>query len=384
MVTSKPYPKGVGKFLRNLLHFATVNTLKIGSVPQRIAASLRREIGARFEPGEKLPGMHELKHRFGVSINTIGAALDMLAGEGLVAKKRGSGVYVTEQAAHRRIGILSELDLFDPRIGPHWRVLAGAVKTGLEAAGDIPHLYVGNAEPGPGASDEPTCPRFWEDAAAGKLDAAVILDVPSSDAWFERIAICAVPVVGALTGFEVSFDLAGITRAAVARLAAQGCRRLGFISWHGEEAFVEAVKNHGLATCEAWVRADLDPAVRGAGWEEFRDIWSAKDGRPDGLVILDDMLFADAQLAMFELGVGAPEDVRLAVLISSNASPPLRLPVTAFEIDPAEMAAALVNLLRQRLAGELTAPVTRYTPFREVAVQPDEGGRSFPLRERVS
>ena len=351
-----------------------------GSRPDRVAGALRVEIGT-LEPGDKLPGMHKLRQRFGVSITTISAALDILASEGLVDRRRGSGVYASDRAGCKRIGILSELNLFDPRIGPHWRSLAGELKTALEAAGYIPHLYVGNADPGPDASDEPTCPRFWEDAGAGRLDGAVILDVPSTGAWQARVWNCPIPVTGSLTPYTVMQDFSAITSAAVARLAEQGCRRLGFIAWHGEAAFVEAVKNHGLATCEEWVRTRLDPATRGAGWEEFRDIWSARSGHPDGLVILDDMLFADAQLAMFELGVRVPEDLRLAVLTSRDASPPLRLPLTAFEIEPAQLAAELAGLLRQRLAGELAAPVTRYLPFREVAVQPDEGGRSFQLRE---
>ncbi len=343
-----------------------------GSLSKQIATVLRRETGTRFKSGEKLPGMHELRHRFGVSINTIGAALDILASEGLVEKKRGSGVYVGDLAARRHIGILSELDLFDPRIGPHFRAIAGALPTRLTELGLAPRMYMGHAEPGLDASDEPTCPQFWADAAAGRLDGAVLLDVPSTDAWQARVWNCPVPAVGALTPYAAGPDLAGIAKAAVARLAEQGCRRLGLISWRGEAAFVEAVKRHGLSTCDAWMRTDLDPAGRGAGWEEFREIWSARAGRPDGLVILDDMLFADAQLAMFELGVRVPDALRLAVLTSRDASPPLRLPLTAFEIEPAELAAELAGLLRQRLAGELAAPVTRYLPFREVAVQPAE------------
>jgi len=342
------------------------------------------ELTTVFNPGDKLPGMHELRRRFGVSINTISAAFDILASEGRVDRRRGSGVYTSKPSGRKRIGILSELDLFDPRIGPSWRSLAGAVKSGLEAAGHVPLLYVGNAEPGPGATDEPTCPRFWDDVAASRLDGAVILDVPSTGAWQARVRKASVPVVGALTPYEVSSDLPGITRAAVARLAAQGCRRLGLIAWHGEAAFVEALKSHGLTSCDAWVRANTDPAVRGAGWEEFREIWAAKAGRPDGLVILDDMLFADAQLAMFELGVRVPDALRLAVLTSRNASPSLRLPMTAFEIDPAEMAAGLVELLRQRMAGELTAPVTRQVSFREVAVQPDEERPVKVIGDRLS
>ncbi len=325
--------------------------------------------------------MHDLRRRFKVSINTIGAALDVLATEGLVEKQRGSGVYVSERACRKRIGILSELDLFDTRIGPYWRRLAGEVKIALEAEGHLPRLYVGNAEPGPGVSDEPTCPQFWEDAASNRLDGAVILDAPAGERWYERVRTIPFPAVGAWTTYDASVDRIAITQAAVARLAEQGCRRLGLIAWHGEADFIEAVKDHGLATCDGWIRASLDPSMRGTGWEEFREIWAARAGRPDGLLILDDMLFADAQLAMLELGVKVPETLRLAVLTSRNASPSLRLPLTAFEIDPAEVAAGLVQMLRQRLAGELTAPVSRRVPFYEVAVRPvDENGR----RERTA
>ncbi len=343
---------------------------------ERIAGEIDRRIIRQLSAGERLPALRSLADQLQVSVSTLQSALAVLRQQGLVDSRQGSGVYVSDRAGRKRIGILSELDLFDPRIGPHWRSLAGEVKAGLEAAGLLPLLYIGNAEPGPGVSDEPTCPRFWEDAAAGRLDGAVILDVPSTPAWHKRVRDCPIPAVGALTRYTAAVDLPGITRAAVARLAGQGCRRLGLIAWRGEAAFVAAVKSHGLTPCSAWVRAGLDPAGPGAGWEEFREIWSAAAGRPDGLVILDDMLFADAQLAMLELGVQVPETLRLAVLTIRDAPPRVRLPLTAFEIDPAEMAAEMVGLLRQRLAGELTAPVTRQVSFREVAVQPlHESGR---------
>jgi DNA-binding LacI/PurR family transcriptional regulator len=345
--------------------------MKSESIPQQIAGALRQEIGVRFMPAEKLTGMHELKDRFSVSINTIGAALDILAGEGLVEKKRGSGVYVTERGACKRIGILSEMDLFDSRISPYWRSTAAAVKSRLEAAGHAPQLYIGEAEPGPGASDEPTCPRFWEDAAAGKLDAAVILDVPSTAGWHKRMKECPVPAVGAMTGFEASPDFAGIVDAAVSRLAANGCRTLGLLAWHAGELFRKAAATHGVESCDAWIRTEMDPALRGTGWEEFRDIWLAPE-KPDGLVILDDMLFADAQLAMMEMGVRVPRELQLAVLTIRNASPPIRLPAQTFEIDPSEMAAGLVAMVMQRVGGETPKPAAPIS-WRERAVEVANG-----------
>ena len=339
------------------------------SLAEQVTDALKARIVRGLKPGDPLPSMRELCRQFDVSINTIQTAIATLAREGTVQKRAGSGVYVSERSAHLRLGVLSELDLLDPRISPYWRSAASALKSRLEAAGHITQLYIGNADPGPGVADEPTCPRFWEDAAAGRLDGAVILDVPSTPAWHTRVRNCPIPAVGSMTPYTVTQDFAAITRDAVARLVAQGCRRLGLIAWHGEAAFIEAVKNHGLTPCDAWVRADLDPAIRGAGWEEFREIWSSPD-KPDGLVILDDMLFADAQLAMLELGVRVPEQVRLAVATSRNASPPIRVPLTAFETDPAELAAELAALLQQRMAGELTAPVNRLVPFREITVEP--------------
>ncbi len=342
---------------------------KTGSLTDRVATVLQKSLATSFNPGDKLPGMHDLRQRFGVSINTICAALDILASNGLVDKRRGSGVYVSDRAFRKRIGILSELDLFDARIGPYWRSLAGELKTALEAAGHLPNFYVGNAEPG-GASDEPTCPRFWEDAAAGRLDGAVILDTPTTERWYERVQKIPIPAVGSWTSYEAAVDFSGIAQAAVARLAAQGCRRLGLMGWHSVAELSEAVKRHGLTTCDEWIRADRSPGLRGAGWEEFRDIWSARAGRPDCLVFLDDMLFADAQLAMLELGVRVPDELRLAVMTIRDAAPAFRFPLTAFESDPAGVAAEYVEMLRRRMAGELIAPVTRQVSFREVAVQP--------------
>lgn len=336
------------------------------SLPKKIAEELRQELGCRFKAGHKLPGMHDLRRRFGVSINTIGAALDILAGEGLLQKRRGSGVYVAERAGRLRIGILSELNLLDSRIGYSFQATAEALRLQLKDQGMEPILYVGHAEPGAGVSDDPTCPGFWDDAKAGRLDGAVILNVPSTNEWFCRMASCPVPAVGTMTPFSFELDQSRMTDMAIRRLAAQGCRRIGLISWHGEKPFRKAVKVCGLQTCDDWIRSNHDPAVRGAGWDEFREIWAARVGRPDGLVILDDMLFADAQLAILELGVRIPQELQIVVQTNRNASPALRLPVTALEVDPAERAAALADMIVKRLNGELSAPTMRYASFREI------------------
>lgn len=66
----------------------------------------------------------------------------------------------------------------------------------------------------------------------------------------------------------------------------------------------------------SWVDITANGWERGMGWERFRDIWYSKTRHPDGLIIVDDMLFADCQKAILELGVSVPEDLAVAVLSS--------------------------------------------------------------------
>lgn len=355
------------KFLRNYIvggMDTTHTNTRTPNLPQQVAAVLRQELGHRFKAGDKLPGMHLLRQRFGVSINTIGAALDILAGDGLLERRRGSGVYVAERAFSRRLGILSELDLFDHRISPHFRAVAGSLNQRLRETGATVKIYAGHAEPGPGKSDTPTCPQFWEDVAAGRLDGAVILDTPATDAWYFRLQACPIPLVGPLTNYDAELDVPGMMQAAVMQLAVQGCRRLGMLSAQPSRDFASAVATAGLETHPSWMGCGLETALRGGGWEQFRDIWSSRAGRPEGLVILDDMLFADAQLAIYELGVRVPAQLRLAVLVNRDASPIIRLPVTTLELDPGERAAMLTDMLLARLQGNLSTPTKKLLPFR--------------------
>jgi len=340
---------------------------KTGSLADQIASTLRFEIASNFKAGERLPGMHELRKRFDVSINTIGAALDILASAGLVDKRRGSGVYVREGGGRRRMAVVSELDLLDPRISPYWRVLASEVMASLKAAGQLTQLYVGHAEPGR-PSDQPTCTHFWEDMEAGRLGGAVLLDLPLSPAWAKRVKNSPIPMVGALTGYSVVTDSGAVTSAAVRHLVAEGRRRLGLIAWHGDKHFRRVVAETGAVTSDAWIRSNLDPSIPGAGWEEFCDIWSAKEGRPDGLIFLDDVLYADAQLAIFEMGVRVPDTLRIALMSSRNASPNLRLPLTLFEFDPAKIAGEYVGLLLDRIEGRIHEPTEVHMPFQRRVV----------------
>ncbi len=70
----------------------------------QVADSLRDDIrSGRYAPGDQLPSERELRERFGVSGNTVRAAMVHLRAEGLVTSHQGRGVFVQQQQTLRRL-----------------------------------------------------------------------------------------------------------------------------------------------------------------------------------------------------------------------------------------------------------------------------------------
>lgn len=68
----------------------------------------------RYKPGELLPTENELVRRYGISRITVRKALDLLLGDGLIAKRRGYGTYVqnprVEQTLTRVLHFSNEME----------------------------------------------------------------------------------------------------------------------------------------------------------------------------------------------------------------------------------------------------------------------------------
>lgn len=84
----------------------------------------------RQEPGTALPSETELAEQFGVSRMTARQAVQNLAHEGLVQRRRGAGTYVAPQPLHRRGGILLSFteDMHRRGIAPSSRLLQAGLR----------------------------------------------------------------------------------------------------------------------------------------------------------------------------------------------------------------------------------------------------------------
>ena len=97
-----------------------------------IADKIRQSIGSgRFANGDQLPSERELSETYDASRSTIRKALDNLELDGMVARKVGSGTFVTHIAEkddiEKVVGEISPIQLIDARIGFERQMLRLAV-----------------------------------------------------------------------------------------------------------------------------------------------------------------------------------------------------------------------------------------------------------------
>jgi len=73
---------------------------------RQVAAALRAEIEARLQPGQTIATESELERRFGVSRITVRKAIELLAQEGLLVRRQGSGTFVARRLVTEELGVL--------------------------------------------------------------------------------------------------------------------------------------------------------------------------------------------------------------------------------------------------------------------------------------
>ena len=197
------------------------------------------------------------------------------------------------------------------------------------------------------------------------------------------------PVVGT----TVRFDMPNAIRTATHRFCVTGRRKLAFIGWSfGEaegnpdpsfQAFKAALAAEGLPFKPSWVQRDFQPNVPGAGWSDFREIWTGSAEKPDGLFVADDVLFPGVQQAIKELGIRVPEQLQVATHANRGSNMQYDLPVMRLETDPDEYAAAQVDLLLALLRHDPAVPSEIILPCRVLSAE-TTAPASAPGREAAT
>ncbi len=334
---------------------------------QRIADKLRQEIRRDYEPGDRLPTESELAARFKVSNLTIRQALTVLAQEGLIDRRQGSGTYVLDlHEARRHAAIYCELDLAHPSTSYYYRRLVRQLTLQLDEM-KIPnrvysgfHPAVGDVEP-----NRVTCRGFLHDLEMGRITGIIPVATNMFAEWTLPAREAGIPIVGAGygQGVDIRTDEPSMYRMVADYFKEHGRRRIAYFGWGTSEPFRHAMAAADLATADRWIHTAAHPAAPGTGRRALEAIWS-REPRPDALFIGDEAIWQDFVVGAYRQGLDMPQDL-LLVLRTHATLPHLEaFPVARIETDVDELAGALAAAFAKRLEGRNLKRETTWIPFR--------------------
>lgn len=319
----------------------------------------------------------ELADQFGVSMVTLRNATQALEQEGLVKRVSGVGVIVKDRREGQCIAVVNRETVIHPRpLYFHLRLVA-LMQVFFARRGWQVRSYLQIEE---GFTSD-GLNGLRDDLAKGRVAAVMWFegDVPAEiQALADEHGAC---IVGGYTLPSLAaVDYSGATQLGCEALIAAGCERIACLFSHPDREGPLEVLSDVQMTFEACLRsAELRVEPKwiinhsrardvGSGWQGFRDLWAGRDERPDGLLVLDDVLFRDAVRAIRELHVRIPEDLQIVTHWNKGNDDLNPYPVTRLEIDLEEIAQANVEIVTAAIAGD--PPVRR--KIDAVVVPPSE------------
>ncbi len=336
------------------------------SLVDQVANHLREGFLRQALPGTRLVSVRNLASALGVSVLTVRSAQEKLTREGLLEIRHGSGVYVAAHSVPSRwIGIYTALDILSPRTSSFHTLMPRALRQFLRSHGFRAEIYLGDVQPDE-KEEGPGNLRFCADVDEGRLQGLVIVNAPVTDGWDAWVDALRIPAVGSCTPYWVAPAYDDMVCQSVRHLYKEGCRRIALLSWSNtalKKPLCETLAELGLNYHPEWTRSDLHPMHSGAGWEEFREIWADSREKPDGLVVTDDVLFDEVQIAIQEIGIRVPDQLRIVAYANKGSDKRYPFPVTVAQADPEHFAEALGGMLLKRMRGEQVVPSSELVPL---------------------
>ena len=350
--------------------------LKRESLSRQIIPILREEILTRRQPGQRLEPIEQMAKRFRVSFPTMREALSVLEQEGLIERHVGRGTFVGDTTKNRHVAVLVERDITDSHASYFYRRVPQRLVRFLRHNGFSARLYIDEVPVGDESLRPVACTEFLEAAMRHQLCGLAVLVTPPHPfaQWcpcFETLRADRVPVVAERGKIaeeieaRVDFDYRTAIRMGTQHLLDCGCRRIALLEFRlppcrledgnrdeMAEGFLAAMASSGVEINPRWVRRNLHPCTPGAGWEDFRQIWTAQREKPDGLLICDDNLFPGAATAICQLGIRVHGDMAVVShFVRGNSNMTVAFPVTKLEFDPdlyvQVMGETLLKLMRK-------------------------------------
>lgn len=362
---------------------------------EKIKQLLRNDILSHRAQGERLPSLVELAAHYQASRNTIQRAVDELAAENVLTKRRGSGIYVTAARSKQlRIGFvypwtLQELHAFQ------WH---HALILHLEQEiARLKHELVVLCNLGRDAG-EPLPPGFAQ--SLWSLDGVIFFNMRNhrviGETLERRIPALSLHQVGPIHNISrIEADGAGGVYQAARHLIALGHRRIAFVTdryrRHGQRHLLFEAREEGWrdALLEAGLSCDDSLILQSprADWDEecFAD-FKAMVQSPDpvtAFICINDISASYLYKAIFALGMRVPNDISVVGCENTTLSDLLTPRITSVDIPQDRIAIHAVERLIAAIDGgdddtQTTIYKTRLVIKESTAVCPRMNGVRRP------
>jgi DNA-binding LacI/PurR family transcriptional regulator len=363
-------------------------------IAARQLSALARELG----PGAKLPRC--LTHR----CPRHAAALEDLEGQGVITRRHGVGIYVSERLHHRNIMLLCNPAFFQgEEVSPFWNMLVQQARE--RAAGNAEDLALHFTRPDSVPFDYKSqllTETVMAEVRGGRVHG--ILGVGLRISTVEWITARRIPFV-AFAGpgpCLVYLDSVASVQMGVEVLAAQGCRRIALWSSVSPRRVIcrqEVLRRPTLTAFPAILDASgipFDPELirtnahlcpdypagdeDANGYTEMLGMSQQEQGRqtarevfgpdadprlcPDGIVCTEDTMMQGALPVLTRLGVRIGEEVHIATHANAGSSALFGYEdvLIRMEVDPARLVREMYTLLEDQMDGRMPETPKRVLP----------------------
>lgn len=329
-------------------------------------------------PGLRLPSEAELEKILGVSMVTVRAAMRELEVRQLVDRRPGSGTYIAEERpSPQHTAILLDVDISSENLSPFWLKWVHELQKAFRTEGIPYRSYLGKLPLGTPPSENITCQELLDDVSLGRINGIAGYFVSQNPYWGTSFIKRGIPVLD--LGYSSKRILETSIRSIFAHFQQHNRNHIAVIGWESpsdgryslsKEIFALAPE-YGITLDDSFINMTANAWEYGMGWESFRDIWRATTKKPEGLFVVDDMLFDDCQKAISELGISVPEDLSVAVSTSDvHRFQDIRFPFFAWKLITPAHAKNYAKAMKALLGGA-SLPGIQTIPFDAQMLLPD-------------
>jgi DNA-binding transcriptional regulator YhcF (GntR family) len=337
--------------------FQILSKLKLGlSGSEPLHVQIQRQIHESIQmhqltPGEKLPTNFEIAQSLNVGYVTVQRAMQSLANQGLIERRKSKGTFVRQSVKPRIVGVFCTETVFDPMVSAFTSLLAHHLSSALHAdSRDLRFYYVPNAQ----VSKVKAYHDLWHDIDNRSLAGVIAINrMPRELTDLARQK--SFPMVGVVVDEVMSntvwIDFPDFCRRAIAGMKKKGCRRIALIGFStgiqntSVEKLLDIAAGEGLEmTAEdiIGVEGHLSGDWRAVGARMARNIdLSAYDG----VVLADDIIAVGFTREMARQGVRVPEDIHLATLWNQDSPHSLSRNATRYIVNTKQLAQRSVEVL---------------------------------------